>query len=74
MSSRGHDRNMQCTHGRQALVAPVPASDPLQLLPLVGVEEDLRALTHLMSFTEHYGWQYATARDLARMRTEVPLC
>jgi hypothetical protein len=30
------------------LVAPVPAS--------VGVEEDLQALTHVMSFTEHYGW------------------
>jgi hypothetical protein len=25
----GHDPNMQCTPGRQALVAPVPASDPL---------------------------------------------
>jgi len=45
----GHDPNMQCTPGRQALVAPVPASDPLQLLPLVGVEEDLQALTHSMS-------------------------
>ena len=69
----GHDPNMQCTPGRQALVAPVAASDPLQLLPLVGVEQDLQALTHLMSFTEHFGWQYATARDLARMRTEVSL-
>lgn len=69
----GHDPNTQCTPGRQALVAPVPASDPLQLLPLVGVEEDLQALTHLMSFTEHYGRQYATARDLARTRTEVSL-
>jgi hypothetical protein len=54
---------VQCTPGRQAFLAPVPASDPLQLLPLV-VEEDLQALTPLMSFTEHYGWQYATAREL----------
>jgi hypothetical protein len=26
-----------------------------------------------MGFTEQYCWQYATARDLARMRTEVSL-
>ena len=64
---------MQCTPGTQAFGSAGAGERSLQLLPLVGVEQDLQALTDLFSFTAHYGWQYATARDLARMRTDVSL-